>query len=245
MARSSSKLQVGSGWGLALFIRRFNKKSFMKKLIKKILFPICILIPTLCFAASFDCKKASNYQEKFICSNNLVDAADAKMGAAYIEARKKITLKGYVVSDQKYWLKTIYKRKCANDSNKPLQEQINSCLTVLEDRITELGLMTESEIFTNYVGDFSDGEDLGTLQIFEKGKNITLKYQGGGTRTTHISYCWGSFELLKSGNKFFDKDDPKTVLLIKNKENIELLNAIYACVGPHGQLPAEKYTLRK
>ena len=168
------------------------------------------------------------------------------MGVAYQEARKKITLKGYVASDQKDWLKNIYKTTCANDSSKILQEQINSCLTVLEDRITELRLMTESEIFTNYDGNFLDGEDAGTLQIFEKGKNITLKYQGGEFRTqTHISYCWGSFDLLKSGNKFFDKDGPKTILFIKNKENIELLKGIYACDGPNGQLPIGKYMLRK
>ena len=205
-----------------------------------------LVISASAFSASFDCKKASNNQEKFICSNNLVDVADAKMGIAYQEARKKISLKGYVVSDQRDWLKYIYKTSCGNDFNKPLQEQINSCLSVLEERVAELRLMTEAEIFTNYDGDFSNGEDSGTLQIFEKAKNITLKFQGGSFRTTsHISYCWGSLDLSKSGNKFFDKDDPKTVLLIKNKEFIELVQGIYACYGPSGQLPIGKYMLRK
>jgi uncharacterized protein len=217
-------------------------KTFHKILLAFYLYLIC----SFAFSASFDCKKAGNYQEKFICSNNLVDVADTKMGAAYQEARKRIILKGYAVADQKYWLKNIYKTECANDSSKLLQEQINSCLTVLEDRITELKLMIESEIFTNYDGDFSGGEDSATLQIFEKGKNITLKYQGGWFQTpSHTSYCWGSLDLLKSGNKFFDKDDLKTMLLIKNKENIELLQGIYKCDGPNGQLPPGKYILRK
>jgi uncharacterized protein len=214
--------------------------------MKNLIFFAFTLFPIIATSASFDCKKAGTYQEKFICSNKVVDDADAKMGAAYQEARKKINLKGYVASDQKYWLRNVYKTRCASDSKKPLQEQINSCLTVLEERITELRLMTESEVFTNYQGDFFDGEDSGTLQIFENGKSITLKYQGGGFRTpSHNSYCWGSFDLLKSGNKFFDKDDPKTVLLVKNKENIELLKGIYACDGPNGQLPPDKYVLRK
>jgi uncharacterized protein len=216
------------------------------KMIKYILAIIALSITQLSNAASFDCKKATTAHEKFICANKLVDDADSKMGAAYQEARKKITLKGYVASDQKKWLSNIYRIRCANDSKKTPQEQINSCLTVLEDRITELRLMTESEIFTNYQGDFFDGEDSGTLQIFEQGKNISLKYQGGQFSTpTHISYCWGSFDLLKNGNKYFDVDDPKKVLLIKNKDNIELLEAIYGCYGPSGQLPPEKYILRK
>jgi len=213
----------------------------------KFLSPVALILFTYTTqAASFDCKKAVTYQEKFICSNKAVDDADSKMGTAYQEARKKIPLKGYVASDQKYWLRHVYKTSCASDSKKPLQEQINSCLRVLDERVIELRLMSESAIYTNYEGNFTDGEDQGTLQIFEEGKNITLKYQGGQFRTlSHISYCWGSFDLIKSGNKYFNKNVPEITKLIKNKDSIELLEAIYGCDGPSGQLPADKYILRK
>jgi uncharacterized protein YecT (DUF1311 family) len=193
-------------------------------------------------SASFDCAKAKSKFEKFICANPALDEADKKMGEAYQDARKKITLKGYLTADQKYWLKDEY-NICGSRSDKTQNELVQNCLKILNKRISDLNLMKNAEIYTNYDGDYTDGEESGTLQILENAGKIKLKLQGNKFSTpSHISYCWREVDVLKKGNKFFEEGE-KEALFIKNKDSIELLQRI-GCNGPVGEMTAQKFKIR-
>jgi hypothetical protein len=168
------------------------------------------------------------------------------MGEAYLDAKKNNLLKGYIAGDQKYWLKDEYSN-CASDQwkDKPAEQLIRACQDILNKRISDLNLIKISEIYTNYDGNYIDGEDAGTLQILESNNKFRLKYQGNTNRSpNHISYCWGEIDLIKKGNKFYEEGE-KDPLINKTNEGIELLQRIHYCNGPTGEMPAGKFKLRK
>lgn len=68
----------------------------MDRFIKKILIPICILIPTICFAASFDCTKAKSPVEKAICSDAELGKLDEDLSKVYKDALKEHPVENYV-----------------------------------------------------------------------------------------------------------------------------------------------------
>jgi len=111
------------------------------KLFAFLLFALC----SQTHSAIFDFVKAKSKLEKFICANQSIDQADKKMGETFLEARKKITLKGYINADQKYWLKDEY-NSCGSRTDKTLNELVASCLEILDKRISDLNLMKTSEI---------------------------------------------------------------------------------------------------
>ncbi len=195
-------------------------------------------------SASFDCAKAKSKLEKFICSNPAIDDADKKMGEAFREARKQITLKGYISADQKYWLKDEYS-SCGAKPDKPLDKSVDSCLEILNKRISDLNSMKGAGIYTNYDGDYTDGQDSVTIQILGNTGSLRLKYQGNTfTTPEHISYCWGELAVAEKGAKFYEKGE-REALFIKDKDSLELLQQIYACNGPAGGIPPGKFKLRQ
>ena len=58
----------------------------MKRFIQKIPISIFIFLPTISFAASFDCKKAKSAVEQAIC-------ADAELGKLDVELSQSVNLK--------------------------------------------------------------------------------------------------------------------------------------------------------
>lgn len=210
----------------------------------KFLFIFFLSICLQAHSASFDCSKAKSKLEKFICSNPAIDDADKKMGEAFREARKQITLKGYISADQKYWLKDEYS-SCGARPDKPLDKSVDSCLEILNKRISDLNSMKVAGIYTNYDGDYTDGEGSVTIQLLGNTGNLRLKYQGNTITTPeHLSYCWGDIDIIEKGNKFYEKGEGEA-LFIKNKDSLELLQGISACNGPVGEIPPGKFKLRQ
>ena len=194
-------------------------------------------------AASFDCSKAKSKLEKFICANPSINEADKKMGEAFQEAKKMVALKGYLVGDQRYWLRHVY-YQCGARTEGSVNKQVEHCLGILNNRIADLNLMKTSAIYTNYDGDYSDGDQDVTLQVLEVAGKFSLKFQGNTYRTlNHISYCWGEVSLIRKGGEFYEEGE-KEALFIKNNNSLELLQRITQCYGPVGEIPPQKFKLR-
>jgi uncharacterized protein len=80
------------------------------------------------FAPSFDCSKASNAQEKLVCSDRELSKIDVEMSQAYAKARDRTSDKDALRKAQTEWIKQIF-RSCSD----------KNCLTsAYKNRISEL-----------------------------------------------------------------------------------------------------------
>lgn len=98
--------------------------------IKNVLLVITMLCPIFGFAASFDCQKAAQPDEKAICANHVLNDLDVEMATKYQFLRGLFAMgtRGTMQDDQRAWLKN--RSQCGNDA---------SCLkNVYQQRITQL-----------------------------------------------------------------------------------------------------------
>ena len=76
----------------------------------KIVFCLCALItifviPSVIFAASFDCGKATSEVEKIICSDDELSKLDESLNKAYLQALEWKDIKNRIIKSQRQWLK--------------------------------------------------------------------------------------------------------------------------------------------
>ena len=88
-----------------------------------------LLIPSVIFAASFDCSKATSELEKIICGDDELSKLDESLSKAYLQALEWRDIKNRTIKSQRQWLKV---RNACKDAE---------CLkNAYETRIKELGL---------------------------------------------------------------------------------------------------------
>jgi uncharacterized protein len=83
---------------------------------KKVMFCLCasiaiFVIPSVVFAASFDCGKAASEVEKIICSDDELSRLDESLQKAYLEALKRADIKNQMIKSQRQWLKNEREEK--------------------------------------------------------------------------------------------------------------------------------------
>jgi len=103
---------------------------------KKIaVFSLCALIgisaiPSVIFAASFDCGKANTEVERLICSNDELSKLDESLNEVYLQALNRSDIKEQAIESQRQWLK--YERDVCQNAE---------CIKkAYETRIKELSL---------------------------------------------------------------------------------------------------------
>ncbi len=102
---------------------------------KMVSFSLCaigaiILLPSIIFAASFDCSKATSEVEKLICGNDDLSRLDESLHKAFLKALKRPDIKEQTIESQKQWLKN--QRNACRDAQ---------CIRkAYKTRIKELGL---------------------------------------------------------------------------------------------------------
>ena len=107
----------------------------------KIVFSLCalvtiFLIPSVIFAASFDCGKAASEVEKIICGNDELSKLDESLNRAYLQALEWTDIKNQIIKSQRQWLKNV-RNPCQNAE----------CLeNAYETRIKEIGLSSSHGI---------------------------------------------------------------------------------------------------
>lgn len=90
---------------------------------------VCVLLPCLAQAASFDCKAARTLREKAICADPVLSVADETLAAAYAAARDKASdaTKAMLRSQQLAWLKQT-NLVCTDGRTDPSDKDLRSCL---------------------------------------------------------------------------------------------------------------------
>ena len=139
-----------------------------------------VILPSIAFAAGFDCKKASTKIEKIICRDGALSEADEKLSVLYNSAIKRSNNKEELIQNQKAWLK----RRNTLDANDLLQ--------LYKDRILELSSpilipinKINSTCDTFLKRNNIDQEDISGCRVSESGKIISL-----GDKTYHYAlYC--------------------------------------------------------
>jgi uncharacterized protein len=77
-----------------------------------VLFTMIMMVPSLTFAASFDCGKAHTKVEKMICGDKELSRLDSELGAAYASASCTYpSARDTVVAAQKKWIASV-RDKC-------------------------------------------------------------------------------------------------------------------------------------
>ncbi len=100
----------------------------------RILFSCCVLmLATPCFAASFNCAKASTPQEKAICASPALSAADDRMAAAYSAILHTIppSFQDEVRADQRVWVRRLATECPAN--NPEQRQYLETCILAREN----------------------------------------------------------------------------------------------------------------
>jgi uncharacterized protein len=129
----------------------------MDKMMVRISFWVLSAIfvfPTVNFAASFDCSKATSEVEKLICGNDDLSRLDEYLHKAYLKALKRPDIKQQTIEGQKLWLKN--NRNACRDAK---------CIRkAYKMRIKELGLAS----FVGVVFDRQPLENPSSLESPEK-----------------------------------------------------------------------------
>ncbi len=106
---------------------------------KMAMFCLCAVIaifvvPSVIFAASFDCGKATTEIEKLICGNDELSKLDESLNKAYLQALNRTDIKQQIIESQRQWLK--YERNACHNAE---------CVkTAYKTRIKDLSLMSPS-----------------------------------------------------------------------------------------------------
>jgi len=128
---------------------------------KMVRFSLCasiaiFVIPTISFAASFDCAKATSEVEKLICGNDDLSRLDEYLHKAFLKALKRPDIKQQTIESQKLWLKN--NRNACRDAK---------CIRkAYKTRIKELGL-------TSFVGVVFDRPLLESPSSVESPENLS------------------------------------------------------------------------
>ncbi|MGO9122665.1 MAG: ankyrin repeat domain-containing protein [Desulfomonilaceae bacterium] len=104
----------------------------------KLVFFLCalvtiFLIPSMNFAASFDCSKASSEVEKIICGNDELSKLDDSLNKAYVQALEWKDIKSRIIKSQRQWLKVRNACKNAECLKNAYQIRFNELGSLLPD----------------------------------------------------------------------------------------------------------------
>ena len=104
---------------------------------KIVMFCLCaliaiVVIPSVIFAASFDCGKSTSEIEKLICSDEELSKLDESLSEAYLRALNRTDIKQQTIKSQRQWLE--------NERN--ICQNIECIKSAYETRIKELGFLS-------------------------------------------------------------------------------------------------------
>lgn len=120
-------------------------------------------------AASFDCALARTPHETYICRTPALDAADARMGAAFRAATAAFPIKGFVAATQKLFLRDY----ASCDARRP-----GECLATVEARIAVLQSMHTDQVYAGGKSHRTYDPDDGVFWISTGGGTATLHWFG-------------------------------------------------------------------
>lgn len=134
---------------------------------------VSLVIPTLSYAASFDCAKASKPLERFICGTPELDAADAKMGEIYKQVNATFPLKGFVSTTQRMFVSNYNSCMYDGRTGKPQTDAaaVTRCVKFVTDRSNELQSYMQAKVYSDAAGKF-DYESLAILNYTANGRNM-------------------------------------------------------------------------
>ena len=170
------------------------------------MFCLCALIvistiPSVIFAASFDCSKASTKTEKAICDDPILSKLDEDMAVAYSKALKTSD-PDVLKKEQRKWLKETL-APCLDDKD---------CIkNAYESRISQLYAISASDNITGtYVYDIDRKRDAGCTLSVQKLSDDKIKFALDCCRGAP-SYTLGYLSdviTLKGGIAVYEEEKP-------------------------------------
>jgi uncharacterized protein len=139
-------------------------------------------------AATFDCKKASNFAEKVICSDSRLTSMDDQLGRLYKDALAASSNSETLKTEQKAWLST--RNQCKNS---------DCILKAYTDRISALSAISASAKAEDFTGTYKMKDDgaAGEALIQQTG-NDRIKFYINATYRMNTGELSGEVPL--SGN---------------------------------------------
>jgi uncharacterized protein len=185
---------------------------------KIVMFCLCALIaifviPSVIFAASFDCGKATSEIEKLICSNDELSKLDESLNEAYLRALNRTDIKEQTIESQRQWLK--------NERN--VCQNVGCIKSAYETRIKELGFTSSYGIVIFRDPNRSTASPKAPANA-SKSQGIEPSEKMTQTQTEQQS------DISAQNDKIFIKGCPEPILsdfLYKSKKNNELYNQAF------------------
>ena len=131
---------------------------------------VLLAAPTISRAASFDCARARTPHETYICRTPALDAADARMGAAYRTASAAFPIPGFVSATQRLFLSNY--ASCDGTHSE-------DCVAMVEERIGVLRSMRTDRVYAS-----------GKARTYDPDDGVFWISTGTGVETLH---WFGSF----------------------------------------------------
>jgi uncharacterized protein YecT (DUF1311 family) len=221
-------------------MRNQNRRLCWARLL--IIFVLFGLFTTQANAASFDCKKASTWLEKTVCSNPELSKLDEQMAKAYQDALASLSPKGQKETReyQKRWLKETLPN-CKNDK----QDISVECLKYnYKDRIKQLQhslIKFPDRIFRNVQVMYGETDEACPDDIASKG----LGYPQIEYPRNENEKFWNTFISQKARTEL-KIDDGCTdtsieyTVIFSNKHTISLLTGRSS--NPHGAAHSFQFT---
>ena len=127
-------------------------------------------MPTISFAASFDCKKAKSAVEKAICADEELGKLDVDLSKVYKDALKEYPVENYVKTRQREWIK--YNSYCGK-SNFIICLQNN-----YKERIGQLSNINKVKVYSNSNKfSYEDGDAVAEIRL--DGSKYLISLWGG------------------------------------------------------------------
>ena len=130
----------------------------------------------MAWSADFDCRKARQPFEHFICNNPALDAADTRMGEAYRRASAVFPVKGFLKVTQREFLFTY--STCMYDSKGNLETgpaAVRRCVDKVEGRTAELNAQTRSRVYSDGTREYSRDTLVVVLYALDGRNRILLR----------------------------------------------------------------------
>ena len=159
------------------------------------------VLMTCAQAATFDCKKASNFTEKAICSDSRLTSMDDQLGRLYKDALAASSDSEGLKAEQKAWLSS---RNQCKDSD--------CIMKAYTDRISALSAMTAQAKAGDFTGTYKMKDDgaAGEALIQQTG-NDRIKFYINATYRMNTGELSGEIPLIGNSATYIDKEFDCTI----------------------------------
>ena len=159
------------------------------------------VLMTCAQAATFDCKKASNFTEKAICSDSRLTSMDDQLGRLYKDALAASSDGEGLKTEQKAWLSS---RNQCKDSD--------CIMKAYTDRISALSAMTAQAKAGDFTGTYKMKDDgaAGEALIQQTG-NDRIKFYINATYRMNTGELSGDIPLIANSATYIDKEFDCTI----------------------------------